>query len=80
MQNTAETATAAPGPADWLNVEQFAKRLRTSQASVYRRCASGEFPHRKPAGLGIRFHPDDIKKIEDAAYRPATRGVLAGVA
>lgn len=74
------TTTDEPGPADWLTVKQLAKRIKTSPASVYRRVESGEFPHRKPAGLGIRFHPDDIKQIEDAAYRPATRGVLAGVA
>lgn len=66
--------------ADWLNVEEMAQRLKTSPATVYRRVANGDLPHRKPVGLGIRFAPEDIKKIEDAAYRPATRGVLAGVA
>lgn len=73
-------STKTEAPADWLTVEEFAKHFKTSPATVYRRVAKGELPHRKPVGLGIRFAPADVKKIEEAAYRPATRGVLAGVA
>lgn len=74
------SAATDADPAKWLTVDEMAAVVKTSPASVYRRVKSGDWPHRKPAGLGIRFSPQDCADIEAAAYRPATRGVLAGVA
>lgn len=57
-------------PTRWLTAQELADYLGFSRATVYRLVAEGHIPHRRLAGLGLRFSPADIAEIEAMAERP----------
>lgn len=52
-------------------VEEAAKQLRMSRASLYRLVKLEKVPHRKIKGIGVHFTPQDLADILEAAHRPA---------
>lgn len=55
-----------------LKVAEAAPQLRMSSDSLYRLVRDGKVPHRRIAGIGICFTPDDLRKIVEDALQPPT--------
>lgn len=53
------------------DVEEAARQLRMSRASLYRLVKQGKVPHRKIKGVGVHFTAGDLETIVAEAHRPA---------
>lgn len=65
------TTAHAVGPVDvgtWMDVAEAAARLKTSKRTLYRLTEDRRVPFRRLPGTNhVRFAPEDIKAIEEAA-------------